>query len=496
MKVIPEVVDFQSFNLTFKFKSVTKINCDASTFKLINYYLKNLYSIELEFSDKPDIDISIDNSLIDEEYQIEIGEESVSIFAGSKEASIFAIQTIIQSIQKDEDGCYLQCGILKDYPKMDWRGLHLDVARHMYTMDEIKKIIDILGLLKFNKLHLHLTDDQGWRIEIKKYPKLTEIGGYRESTLLGHLDDKPKKFDGKKYGGYYTQEELKELVEYAQERAISIVPEIDMPGHMMAAISAYPEYGCSIDPLSPLTYWGVSDNILKITEPTMNFLKDVLQEVIAIFPGEYVHIGGDEVPKKEWEENPEIQQLMKDKFIDNESDLQGWFTDEMVKYLKSLGKKTVLWNEALESTVKSEYTVMSWTSSKPGIEAAEEGKKVIMCDKQYLYLDHYQLKNSDNHPLAIGGYNPLSKVYSYTDFYEALTDEVKDNIIGFQGNIWTEYMTSFDLLCYMAFPRIMAISELCWSQKEKMNWEHFNRKLTKFNKILDNFNIGSCEEIQ
>lgn len=363
--------------------------------------------------------------------------------------------------------------------RFGYRGMHLDVSRHFFAMDEIKRYIDYLFFYGFNKFHWHLTDDQGWRIEIKSYPRLQEISAYREETLIGHYNDQPHQFDGKKYGGYYTQEEVKEIVQYAHNKGIEVIPEIEMPGHSRAAIAAYPELTChsSDNEYTVATKWGVFSEIYCPTQKTFAFLEDVLDEVITLFPSKYIHIGGDEAPKTIWQKSAFCQQLMKREKLKDEMSLQSYFIKRIEAYLNGKGKIIIGWDEILEGGLAPNAIVMSWRGMEGGIEAAKEGHKVIMTPTSHCYFDYYQSER-DSEPLAIGGYLPLRKVYDFEPIPEDLPEDKKTMIWGAQGNVWTEYMQRFSKVEYMALARMAALSEVLYLDKEQRDYSDFVQRLS------------------
>jgi hexosaminidase len=367
--------------------------------------------------------------------------------------------------------------------------MHLDVGRHFFSVDFIKKYINLMAMLKMNTFHWHLTEDQGWRIEIKKYPKLQEIAAFRDETLIGHYSDKPHQFDGKKYGGFYTQEEIKEVVKYASARQITIIPEIEMPGHSQAAIAAYPELGCTGEQVKVATKWGVFEEIYCPKETTFKFLEDVIDEVSNLFPGKYIHIGGDEAPKIRWENCEHCQNLIKKEGLKDEHELQSYFIARMEKYINSKGKQIIGWDEILEGGLAPNATVMSWRGTNGAIEAAKQKHTVILTPQSHCYFDHYQSENK-NEPLAIGGFLPLEKVYNFNPIPDELTTEEHQYVLGAQGNVWTEYMQTSENVEYMVFPRAIALSEVLWSAKEHRNYTDFIYRLEYFNKILDARNVN------
>ena len=375
----------------------------------------------------------------------------------------------------------LPCLKIQDEPRFGYRGMHLDVSRHFFDANEVKKYIDIMAIHKLNVLHWHLTDDQGWRLEIKKYPQLTEHGAIRKQTIIGHGRDR-KGYDNTPYGEgfYYTQEQVKEIIDYAAAKGIEIIPEIDLPGHMLAALACFPELGCTGGPYDVWGRWGIADDVLCVgKEETMMFLEDVLAEVCELFPAEYVHIGGDECPKVRWEKCPHCQAKIKelgfkdDDHFNAEHYLQGYVTSRMEEFLASKGKKLIGWDEILEGEIAPNATVMSWRGVAGGLQAVRMGHDAIMTPNTFFYLDYYQSLDKENEPLAIGGYLPIEKCYSYEPFTADMTDEEKAHVLGVQANLWTEYIATADHLHYMLLPRLAALAEVQWCQPQTKNWERF-----------------------
>jgi hexosaminidase len=408
----------------------------------------------------------------------------------------YSIQTLRQLIEKSnagDDGSTYQIPAVSftDYPRFAYRGMHMDVVRHFFPVSYVKKYIDYLAFHKFNTLHWHLTDDQGWRIEIKKYPKLTEVGAWRNGTIIGRYPGKGS--DNTPYGGFYTQEQIKDIVQYAANRHITVIPEIELPGHSSAAIAAYPELSCFPQqktdiPASMISdkskaatgklvqeTWGVFEDVFCPTEYTFGFMQDVLDEVIALFPSKYIHIGGDECPKEAWKKSPFCQQLIKDKRLKDEHGLQSYFIQRIEKYINGKGRQIIGWDEILEGGLAPNATVMSWRGEEGGIAAAKQQHNVIMTPGSHCYLDHSQTKNEDS--VTIGSYLPLEKVYAYEPIPKELSKDEAAYILGAQGNLWAEYITNTAKLEYMAFPRMSALAEVLWSPKEKRNWKDFERRL-------------------
>ncbi len=440
-----------------------------------------------------------DESIVQTEgYQLEIMPTFVAIRARTAAGAFYGAQTLRQmfgpnmgspSPVRDSTWTAAAC-IITDYPRFPYRGMHLDVSRHFFPVEFIKRYIDLLAIHKFNYFHWHLTDDQGWRIEIKKYPRLHQIGGCREETLIGHATDAPPRFDGKKHCGYYTQEEVREIVEYARKRFITIVPEIEMPGHASAALAAYPELGCTGGPYEVAKTWGVFDDILCAgNEKTFEFLANVLQEVCTLFPGEYVHIGGDECPKTRWKACPKCQKRMKDEKLKDENELQSYFIRRMGEILKRYGKKLIGWDEILEGGLPDGATVMSWRGQEGGIAAVRAGQNAIMTPTSHCYFDYYQ-SDPAQEPLAIGGFLTLQRVYDYEPVPPVLIEEEARFILGAQGNVWTEYIPTPEQVEYMAFPRACALSEVLWTPANKRSRGDFLRRLRTHFRFLDNMGVN------
>lgn len=410
-------------------------------------------------------------------YRMVINTDGVDIFSTSASGLFYGVQSIMQLVQYDQSTVKVPLLTITDFPRFSWRGLHLDVCRHFFPIDFIKRYIDLMAHYKFNTFHWHLTEDQGWRIEIKKYPKLQDIAAFRKETLIGHYSDQPHKFDGQRYGGYYTQEEIKEVVAYAKQRHITIVPEIEMPGHALAALSAYPELGCTGGPYEAATLWGVFDDVFCAgKESTFTFLENVLDEVITLFPGEYIHVGGDECPKARWKACANCQKRMKTEGLADEHELQSYFIQRMEKYLNARGRKLIGWDEILEGGLAPNAAVMSWRGEEGGIAAAQAGHNVVMSPGFALYFDHYQ-GNPKNEPVAFGGNSPLKKVYEYEPIPAALNQEELSYILGAQANVWTEYIKTPEHVEYMVYPRALALAEVVWSPKENRDWASFVTRL-------------------
>ena len=463
---------------------------------MFNYFLNKKYGFVLKINNTVTTDAIVLNTtsrvkLPDEAYQLKITNHSINI-SGECSGVFYGVQSLLQLIHETGKELSVPAVTINDAPNFAYRGLMLDVARHFFDIDEIKKILDVMASLKLNRFHWHLTDDQGWRLEIKKYPKLTSISAWRDSSIIGGYGDfKPFIYDGKKSGGFYTQDQAREVVKYAADRNIVVIPEIEMPGHSTAVLAAYPELGNGTGPYKVAGYGGVFYTIYNPGEPTFKFLEDVLTEVMAIFPSKYIHIGGDEVPKDEWKNSPFAQQVIKDNHLKNENELQSWFIDRIEKFLNKNGRNLIGWDEILEGGLSPNATVMSWRGEQGGIDAAKLGHNVIMSPGGYMYLDHAQAKDNATEPLAIGGFLPLDVVYNYSPRPTALSPDQQKYIIGVQANTWTEYIPTNNKLEYMLFPRVSAVAEVGWTKSENKDYKDFSEnRLPKFLKNIEESGVN------
>ncbi|SFG38876.1 glycoside hydrolase family 20 protein [Pontibacter chinhatensis] len=423
------------------------------------------------------------NSLGEEGYQLQVTPSEISIKANSKAGIIYGMQSVLQTLPAVRTNAALQVPAMTitDYPRFTWRGMHLDVSRHFFSPEAVKQYIDLMATYKLNRFHWHLIDDPGWRIEIKKYPKLTDVAAWRVDHTDKPWDTRPQAKPGEEptYGGYYTQEQLKDIVAYAAQRNVTIVPEIEMPGHVASAIAAYPHLSCSGKEQLPLTggdYTNMSSNYCPGNEEVFTFLEDVLDEVVALFPGQYVHIGGDEVDKAGWKKCPKCQQRMADEGLKDEEELQSYFIKRMENYLLTKNRRIIGWDEILEGGLAPQATVMSWRGESGGIEAAKMGHDVIMTPGSPVYFDHYQA-GPEGEPLANGGFNTLKKVYDYEPIPKELTEAEAKHVLGAQANLWTEFITTASYVEYMVLPRMLALAEVVWSPKESRDWVSFNQRL-------------------
>ena len=426
-----------------------------------------------------------DESLPAEGYELNVDGEGIEVRASQFPGFLYALQSLEQLLpaavygtEPAPDAAWeVPCVKIADAPRFAYRGMHLDVARHFFSVDEVKRYIDVMAIHKLNTLHWHLTDDQGWRIEIKRYPELTAVGSIRKATVVRK---EWGTYDGTPYGGFYTQDEIRDVVKYAADRGVTVIPEIDLPGHMLAALTAYPELGCTGGPYEVWGRWGVADNVLcPGREKTFEFLEGVLTEVMELFPSEYIHIGGDECPKVRWEKCPRCQAKIRQLGLKDDGEhtaehyLQSYVTDRIGKFLAQHGRRIIGWDEILEGRAPSDAVVMSWRGSEGGIAAAKLGHDVIMTPNSHFYFDYYQSLDTDAEPFGIGGYIPMEQVYSYDPAFPELTPEQQKHILGVQANLWTEYVLSDEHLEYMLLPRLAALSEVQWCLPETKDWNRF-----------------------
>lgn len=447
--------------------------------------------------------LTIDKTIANAEgYKLDADAKQIRIAGASAAGVFYGIQTLRKSlplVNGKASKVSIPAVHITDAPRFAYRGTHLDVSRHFVTADSVRQFIDMLALHNINRFHWHLTDDQGWRIEIKKYPLLTQIGSKRAQTVIGHNSGK---YDGKPYSGFYTQKQIRDIVKYAADRYITIVSEIDLPGHMQAALAAYPDMGCTGGPYEVWQKWGVSDNVLCAgNDKTLTFIDNVLKEITQLFPSKYIHVGGDECPKTQWQKCPKCQARIKALNLEAkdghsaEERLQSYIITHASNYLKSLGRNTIGWDEILEGGLAEGATVMSWRGESGGIAAAKQHHDVVMTPNSYLYFDYYQSLDKANEPLAIGGYLPLETVYSYEPMPKELTADEARHIIGVQANIWTEYMPTFKQMQYMALPRLAALSEVQWSQPALKDYTNFTNRLTKFTHLYDRLGYNYAKHL-
>ncbi|WP_035479487.1 beta-N-acetylhexosaminidase [Gelidibacter mesophilus] len=481
-------------------------------------------SIDFNTDTTGNIQLKLDDAIENKEgYELSVTYDAIIISGKNATGVFYGIQTLrqlmpasIESESKQITTVSIPAVHIKDHPRFVYRGMHLDVARHFFPVEFIKKYIDLLALHKMNTFHWHLTEDQGWRIEIKKYPKLTEVGSKRYGTLIGHHPGTGN--DETEYGGFYTQEEVKDIVKYATERHINVIPEIELPGHGSAAIAAYPHLSCFPDeptivfdnmgskagkevqrsgtPKIVQETWGVFDDVFCAgNEETFQFLEDVFAEVIPLFPSEYIHIGGDECPKSNWERCSPCQKRMKDNGLVDEHELQSYFIHRIERFLNANGKKIIGWDEILEGGLAPNATVMSWRGEEGGIAAAKQNHDVIMTPGHSCYFDHYQTADNMSEPLAIGGKTTVADVYAYEPYPDELTGEARNYILGAQANVWTEYMKTSDQVEYMILPRMTALSEVVWAPIENRDWADFRVRLNSLKERYETMGLNYAKHV-
>lgn len=516
--IIPEPVSMRVKDGTFQLNRQTVIAADTSQPGIKNVALQLKKALDsatgYELAIDTDAESLTDNTISlaidadtsaygnEEGYFLSVSDKSVQMEAPTPHGLFYGMQSLLQlfppqiyqtdyTLVPQNTNWTIPAVEIEDYPRFKYRGMHLDVCRHFFPVKFVKRYIDLLAMNKMNRFHWHLTDDQGWRIQIKQYPKLTSIGAWRDSTLVGHYGSDI--YNHERYGGYYTQEEIREVVSYAKKKYVTVIPEIEMPGHASAAITSYPELGCSnIKRHKVQPTWGVFEDIYCPSEQTFTFLENVLTEVMDLFPSKYIHIGGDEAPKTAWENSGLAQQVMKRENLKNEQELQSYFIQRIEKFLNAHGRDIIGWDEILEGGLAPNATVMSWRGTEGGIEAAKQHHDVIMTPGSYCYLDHYQA-DPQTEPLAIGGFTSLKKVYSYEPVPDELNENESQYILGAQANVWTEYINSGEKVEYMAYPRAAALAEVTWSPKQKRNWTGFWRRLQTEFKRLDILGVNAAQ---
>ncbi|MCB0775846.1 MAG: family 20 glycosylhydrolase [Chitinophagaceae bacterium] len=501
VNIIPQPVSFHLNNGSFIIDNKTSLKFNASgkglkeAARFFAGYIESVSGINLfeNAGTSKVIELKLEKvpGIGDEGYLLIVTPVSIIISANSTAGIIYGMQSLFQTLPAVRTNAALTvpCLEIRDYPRFKWRGMHLDVSRHFFSPELVKEYIDLMAAYKFNTFHWHLTDDQGWRIEIKKYPKLAQVGGWR----VDHTDlvwgQRPQAVDGEAptYGGYYTQQQIKEIVAYAALRNVTIVPELDVPGHSAAAIAAYPFLSCTQQPQLPLTggnYTGMSSNLCPGSDSVFLFLQDVYSEVINLFPAQYIHIGGDEVDKSPWKNCTKCQARIKAESLKDEDELQSYFIKRMEKLIVGKHRKMIGWDEILEGGLAPEATVMSWRGEAGGIAAAKMNHDVVMTPGNPVYFDHYQ-GDPATEPLAIGGFNSLKRVYEYEPIPKELDEQQTKFVLGAQANLWTEYITTAEQVEYMVLPRMLALAEVVWSPKEKRNWNGFNDRLQTHFRAFD-----------
>ena len=511
VNIIPQPVkvvrNTGNFVITSQTSLIVANKEDNATAAFLNNYLSNYYGFVLPIVKKANknyIKLSSQKNfegLKSEGYTFKSDKNGVEITGNAAIGTFYGMQTLIQLLPVEKSKSLAIAAVeVKDEPRFAYRGAMLDVGRHYFPVAFVKKYIDYLALHKMNYFHWHLTEDQGWRIEIKKYPKLTEIGSKRNGSIIGSYPGKGS--DNTPEGGFYTQEEVKDIVKYASDRFVTVIPEIEMPGHSSAAIAAYPELSCFPNEKTQLPdnmisakskeemangrikivqeTWGVHSDVYVPSEYTFKFLQDVIDEVVVLFPSKYIHVGGDESPKDAWKRSEFCQQLIKEKGLKDEHGLQSYFIQRMEKYINGKGRTLIGWDEILEGGLAPNAVVMSWRGEEGGIAAAKENHQVIMTPGSHVYLDHSQTKNEKE--VTIGGYLPIETVYNYEPIPKELNEQQSKYVLGAQGNVWTEYMANPAKVEYMIFPRLSALSEVLWSSKENKNWPEFQTKIETMKK--------------
>jgi hexosaminidase len=492
----PQTLLPNSDNFSFS-RAVTIVTEQKSARKECEFFrsqVRELYNIPLQYGKaagfEPCIWISLDSfGLPPEGYELYITKDGINLY-GSRAGVFYGLQTLLQLIQSDANGALFLpgCSVI-DYPRFSWRGMHLDVARHFFPKENVKDYLRWMAMYKLNTFHWHLTDDQGWRIEIRKLPLLTKIGAWRKQTLIGHFSEEPDRYDGIPHGGFYTQEEVREVLAFADSLHITVVPEIEMPGHASAMIAAYPYLGNGFTTTEVQGTWGVFTEVLSPKDSTFTALEMILSEVAELFPGPYIHIGGDECPKDEWKKSRYCQQLIREHQLQDEQGLQSWFIRRIVNFLATKNKKAIGWDEILEGGLADGAAVMSWRGEEGAVAAAKAHHNVVMTPGAYCYFDYYQSQRAEE-PLAIGGFLPIEKVYSFDPVPEALSPAEKKYILGVQANVWTEYMQDFSQVEYMIFPRITALAEVAWSRNDIKDFRWFVPRVMAHMKLYDKMHLN------
>ena len=466
--------------------------------EFLQLYLKEQTGVLLSISQKREkqvnyIELAVSSKVQEKEgYVFSVNKNSILITGGSAAGVFYGIQTFRKALADEEQtkgGSVLLPAVnIVDAPRFTWRGMHLDCSRHFFPVSFVKKYIDLLAIHNMNVFHWHLTDDQGWRIEIKKWPKLIEVGSHRTGTIIGTNSDID---DETPYGGYYTQEEAREIVEYAKERHITVVPEIDMPGHMLAALASYPELGCTGGPYQVGHYWGVYKDVLCVgNEKVYQFVEDVLTEIMDIFPSEVIHIGGDETPTEKWEHCAKCQALPL-----GDNTLQGYFTQRVFDFLTAHHRRALGWDELLENKAPQDAMIMSWRGTEPGAQAAEKGHDVVMSPTTHCYFDYQQVEDVLFEPSRCGGFIPVEKVYSLDPAPDSLSVAARRHILGVQANLWSEYMTTESIVEYQALPRMSALAEVQWTLPSHKDYEDFVKRLTRLTRLYDKYQYSYCKHL-
>ncbi len=506
--IIPEPAEIKNLEGTFEFTSDTRFVVQNEENKKISQLLSDKLATAAGFTPKivektPESNYVVfktDESLEAEAYTLTVSSDAITITSNGLSGALYAVETLrqllppeIESPQQQKETVWSVPNLeINDHPRYPWRGMMLDVARHFFDKDYVLKSIDRMALFKLNTLHLHLVDDQGWRIEIQKYPKLTEIGGFRVDQEDKHWDARSKNSPDEKatYGGFYTQEDIKEIVTYAQERGITVVPEIEMPAHVMSALAAYPEFSCFDEKIGVPSggVWPITDIYCPGKEKTFEFLEDVLSEVMELFPSQYIHVGGDEATRTNWEKCPHCQKRMREEGLKTTAELQSYFIKRVERFISSKNRRLLGWDEIIEGGIAPGATVMSWRGIEGGWEASKEGHDVVMTPN-VVYFNQYQ-GEPDYEPIAFGGYVPLNQVYAFDPVVDSMSTEQKKHILGSQGNLWSEFITDEKQSEYMLYPRLAALSEALWTPKDKKDWQGFAKKVPDLFRRFDTMDIN------
>lgn len=447
--------------------------------------LRPATGFELPLSEDGEIQLALNAALGEEAYQLEVTGERIRIVGGDRAGLFYGIQTLRQLLPPAVlRGARMTAewtvpGVeIEDHPRFGWRGMHMDCARYYMPVSFIKQFLDGMALHKLNRFHWHLTEDQGWRLEIQRYPQLTEISAWRKQSMVGHFNNKPRRFDNTRHGGVYSQDDVREIVAYAAARHITVVPEIEMPGHTEAVLAAFPHLGCTGGPYAVRQLWGISKEVFCAgNDRVFEFLEGVLEEVLELFPSEFIHIGGDECPKDRWETCEACQQRIKDEELADTHELQSWFIRRIERFLNERGRRLIGWDEILEGGLAPNASVMSWRGLEGGIKAAELGHDVVFTPNQFTYFDYYQSEDPFNEPVAIGGHLPLEEVYNYDPVPSDFTPEQAAHVLGSQGQLWSEYMPNAQHMQYMAFPRLCALAEVVWTPQAERAYGDFRQRL-------------------
>jgi len=507
LPLIPYPAEIKQGAGTFEIKSTTKIMLKTDTTEVKNvcdFFLTVINpstGLNIGYGSSSDLPIMVElDSLIThpEGYHLKVTTKDITIQAQTPTGIFYAFQTLRQLLPPEIESRTVVTNRawkipvveINDMPRFPYRGMMLDVVRHFLPINDIKRFIDLMAMQKYNYLHLHLTDDQGWRIEIPGYPKLQTISAWRRETLIGHLNDDQPKYDGIRHGGYYTQAELRELVQYAADRFITIIPEIEMPGHATAVLAAYPEFACLSMNFEVACEWGVFPNLLCPREDTFLFLEHVLNEVMNIFPGKYIHIGGDECIKEQWQKSEFCYNTKRQNSLQTDAQLQTWFMRRIAKFIQSHGRQVIGWDEILEGGDIPDAVIMSWRGEQGGIDAANKGYYAIMTPHRYCYFNYYQWGQRDKEPLAEIGYLTLSMVYQYEPVPKELNEDQSQYILGAQGNLWSEYLKDRRQIEYMAFPRACALAEVTWTPSEQKSYVQFLNRWREYSKRLEMLNVN------